>query len=253
MLLKMPVGGAPEHTGLPRGQKPTTTSVVVRQAPPVSQRREMLTDDEVRDRLAINSPELVAELLTLVQGQLAAETGRQTRIEGKATSLLTAAGLSLTVAFSFGGLLISKENRFTFPHFVIFAFILALVLGLSSAICAVAALFVRGKYRAPEGTALFDPETLALANATPKDETPEIPPRVPSPGATTSDKDEREYGLMAYRKYLIPHFWDILRCHRLVHEEKAKIIKVGQGLFVGFLGVLMVIGVTMAYVVARGQ
>jgi len=205
---------------------------------------EILTEKDVRERLALNSPELVAELLVHVQGLLATETGRQTRVDAKATSLLTAAGLSLTVAFTFGGLLIAKPNNGSFDPWVTVTFALAVTSGLIAAIHAVAALFVRGDYGSVAGETLFDVETLKAANDMMKDEEATDAP---------TDKEKREFGVMEYRKYLIPHLWEVFRQRSLVHEKKASRIKWGQGFFIAFLVLLIPVAWFMSQVVAKHQ
>jgi hypothetical protein len=234
---KAPLQTAPKGPEM-RSSVPVATSALA-ETPPVTE--EMLTEAQVLDRLTVNSPELVAELLALVQGELAAETGRQTRIDAKATSLLTAAGLSLTVAFTFGGLLLTRDNSFSFGHWVTLIFALALVCGLSAAVHAVWALLVRGEYKALDGETLFDVGTLAQANDVLKDDT------------DTPDKEKREFGVMEYRKFLIPNLWGVVRDHRMVHDDKAKIIKRGQLFFLSFLGLLIVISLFIEFVVSFRQ
>jgi hypothetical protein len=71
-------------------------------SPSAAQRKD-LTAVELRDRVDLHSPLLIKELYESALRQIQHETARQTRLDGKATSLLTATGLSLTVAFAFGG------------------------------------------------------------------------------------------------------------------------------------------------------
>ena len=50
-----------------------------------------------------------------------------------------------------------------------------------------------------------------------------------------------EAGIAEYRKALIPHLWAIAQAHRRNRELKARILGWGQGLFLGFLGMLLFI------------
>ncbi|MBX3208436.1 MAG: hypothetical protein KF764_25545 [Labilithrix sp.] len=193
-----------------------------------------LDEKALAERLAINSPELVQELFTLVQGLVTAEVGRQTRLDAKATSLLTAAGLSLTVTTGFASTVLARPDLVKdWNPAVLFlaslAFLVATVVGLLAAIWAVRALRVRGDYRAANESSLFDAELLLEANDP------------PSMADEKDDAQRRLFGLMEYRKHLIPHYWAILRAHRLVHGKKADIVGDGQTLFLAFLGAVLLV------------
>jgi hypothetical protein len=62
-----------------------------------------LEPEELERRLRLHSPVLVKELYDIAVRQVQYETGRQGRLDDKATSLLQVVGFSLTVAFTFGG------------------------------------------------------------------------------------------------------------------------------------------------------
>lgn len=216
-----------------RGGAPLTNSAVS-QTPPLA--GEMLTEVQIRARLTINSPELVKELYDIAQRQVQAEVGRQTRLDAKATSLLTAAGLSLTVAFTFGSTLITKPEAFeTWHRFVVGAFALALVLGLTAAILAVRALLVRDNYMTVNEAAVFDPEVLEDAND------PHALREIDC--KEMKDEEKRKFGVMEFHKAMIVHLWTIAQQHLKNNEGKARLIKWGQRCFLGFLVVLLVVAV----------
>lgn len=201
-------------------------------APPVS-----LTEEQLRDRLAVNSPELMQELLTLVQGQITSEVGRQARLDAKSTSLLTASGLSLTVAFTFGGLLIAQPK--VFSALIVVAFGTAVFSGIFAAMYAVRALSVSDKYRTTHEETLFDAAMLQEANEPPALRNEDMP-----------DAEKRTFGVMEYRKFIVPHLWTIVQDHRRIHERKGALIRRGQFCLLGFLGALLVVCVFVVHAVS---
>ncbi len=212
-----------------------------------------LTEETLRERLALNSPELVDQLFLLVQNLIATETGRQTRLDAKATSLLTAAGLALTVTTGFVGATLARPDL-KWPAPVLGAacvlFAIGVILALLAAIWAVRALRVRDSYRTAHEDALFNPALLLEANASAPDESG---PSQVDDRADKEDAQRRVFGLMEYRKHLIPHYWSILCQHRAVHEGKARLIRDGQLLFLFFLGDLILVCILLAIgVVSRG-
>src|SRR6187399_3077726 len=94
----------------------------------------LLTEHELAARVTLGSPKLVEELWNISQKQLDIEIARHTRLDTKATSLLTAAGLSLTVAFTFGSTLLTKADAFKEYHEQVVAiFAVTIIAGLVSA------------------------------------------------------------------------------------------------------------------------
>lgn len=184
-----------------------------------------LTEEQLKQRVTLGSPALLKELYELAQRQILAENGRQSRLDAKGTSLLTAAGLALTVAFTFGGqIILGHRSTSDTAHILLSpaaqsAFAIGVIFGLAAACFAVWALFVRGDYLTLNEHAVFSEEALKVAED------------VHHPDEPGSD----EIGLAEYRKALIPHLWLISQKHASVHEKKARLIKLGQGLFLLFL------------------
>jgi len=120
-----------------------------------------LAPKELAERLRLKSPALVDEIYSIAQRQTQAEAGRQTRLDAKASSLLTAAGLSLTVAFTFGGqVLLARATELRQLgavrwSIVLVTFLLAIVTGLLASIFAVMALRVR-EYLSVNEQTVFD-------------------------------------------------------------------------------------------------
>lgn len=189
---------------------------------------ETLDPDEVRRRLSLNSPELVAAIFDMTQQRLKFEEGRHGHLNSKATALLTAAGLSLTVVSTIGAALgpyvkhLSSGARLA----AIVCLCITVLPGFLAAIWAVRAMLVRADYSVPSMHAIFDKTILSEANA-----------HDPSHSGH-DDASARKYGLMEYQKFLTAHLWEVAASHSKVHEDKATKIRRGQWAFVIFLGLI---------------
>lgn len=211
-----------------------------------------LSRDELVERMCLHSPGLVEDLYSGALRAIQAEDTRESRLDGKAQGLLVTSGLSLTVAFSFGGIILQHPEYLTalerhvggwLPIAVVVVYAVALIGGLSASVYAVRSLFVSGKYRTTsDHDALDHPELLAAdeefsaeiktnANAEPR------PP--------VDYKRANERAQLRYRRYITPHYWQIWQHHRDIHEKKATLIGRGQHLFVVFLVSLLLIALTM--------
>lgn len=186
-----------------------------------------LTGDELVERVRLRSPRLVDEVYDLAKRQIASEDRRETNLSAKAVSLLGVTGLSLTVAFTFGGVLLQRPaylaalGGWRVP-LVVVPYALALVAGLAASGFALRSLLIRSEYRDVSEQDVFGNE---LASA-----------------------DERgDEGLPTYRRYLAVHFWLIFQQTSSIHEEKATQIARGQKLFFAFLLLLLPIGAAMTY------
>lgn len=96
---------------------------------------------------------------------MASEAAREVSLNGKATSLLTASGLSLTVAFTFGGILLQHPDYldalgggWSLVVAVMYGF--ALLFGLAASAIAVQALLVRDDYVGLAEEDIFNPDVL---------------------------------------------------------------------------------------------
>ena len=190
-----------------------------------------LTKEELRERMTLNANGLVEELHTLTIRQLQSEDVREGRLDAKAQGLLGAVSLSLTVAFSLGGVLWQHKNLFSSTTFGLYA--LALICGMSASLAAAKALFVSKNYGAIRDDDVFNPGEF---NAIERDIVAE----------TVDPKDKEKLAQCLYRRYITVQLWGIYRKHFDEHERKAKIIKVGQILFMLFLLLLILIGISSA-------
>jgi hypothetical protein len=184
-----------------------------------------LEPKELAKILKLDSPKLVEELWQITQKQLDVEITRHTRLEGKAASLLTTAGLSLTVAFTFGSTLLAQAAAFQRWHDnIVVIFAIAIFSGLVSAIYAVRALALREQLSVNERS-VFDQDALRAAD---------------------QDSD-LEKGLMEFRKGRIIHFWAVRQRYSATYREKSKLVKRGQWFFLGFLLALVLLCTFVVY------
>src|SRR5438046_1833562 len=91
---------------------PTASSPEIASTAPVQGKsNRWLSREELKQRVK-RSPALVKEIYEIAQRQVQAEVGRQGRLDAKATSLMSAVGLCLTVTFTFGSLLLTQAAHF---------------------------------------------------------------------------------------------------------------------------------------------
>ena len=191
-----------------------------------------LKDHELRERLHFNSPGLAEEIHAIALRQNAVEDMRESRLDAKAQGLLGTAGLSLTVAFTFGGLLLQHpeylEPLGEWPsRAVLMLYALALLFGLFASIMAVRALYVTDGYRCTSEKAVFDEAQLkSIENE-------------------AWDDDAKAKSI--YRRYITIQHWTNWQETFAFHERKADWIKKGQGLFLLFLCTLILIGGAVTY------
>lgn len=182
------------------------------------------TKEEVVDRVRLNSSLVVEEALKFVVKMMDADDMRSTQINNKASTLLGASGLSVTVAFSFGATLLSRPDLFglwerkALP--VLFA--TSLFVGFSAGLYSLKALQVRNHKAIDSGDVL---SRSVLDDA---------------------DTENEADGLRVYRRYLLAHIWAVSSHNKKVLEDKATLLKRGQLAFTAFIFLIMVIGMMIA-------
>lgn len=136
---------------------PTTAPDRVRGRPQPSKQHPAgwpwLSPKELDERLKLGSAQLVEEIHAISLRLLAGEDQRESRIDAKAQGLLVTAGLSLTAASTFGGVLLQHPEYLASvgssgTQVVIWAYGVGLVAGLAASFLAVLALFVKNAFRA---------------------------------------------------------------------------------------------------------
>lgn len=186
-----------------------------------------ISQSELRSRLCLNSSSLVEEIHATLLRQLQSEDLRESRLDAKAQGLLGTAGLSLTLAFTFGNILLGHPEYFRAAGSMVpILFALALLAGMLSSAFAVAALLVRAAYGTLTDGDIFNKDYLAEIDEKPNDEK-----------AIANKTSQR-----LYRRFIMIQNWKMFHLHFKVHERKAKHIKYSQICFLAFLFSLTLIG-----------
>jgi len=185
-----------------------------------------LPEDEIRERLRLVNPELAKEVYEIAKAQIASEAARHTRLDSKATSLVSAAGLSLTLGMSIVTL-IAKGDVVATPYLWVMLAVTGL-LGVGAVGFGVFALLVKGGFARVNDHNVFDKDVLRFAD---------------SPTGTddlATLKEKYEFGAAVYRQHMTAHLWEVsLQEHRQLNR-KATQVRDGQILFALFLLALVV-------------
>lgn len=202
------------------------------EVPPVEELKTLRRHGKVEliRRLKRSSPELTNEVYELAKSQVQYEAGRQARLDAKATSLLTASGLAITLAFVFGGALINLSLNREVGWWIVVAYLAAVLCGLVAAWHAIKALRVREDYLTLNDEAVFNDEILTLADR-----------------METETEGGKGAGVRDYQRYMIVQLWEISRQHHANHEEKASWIKRGQSWLFGFIVALFLICLVIGF------
>jgi len=214
-----------------------------------------LPPGERKARLVLHSTALVEDLYAIAKEQVASEAARDLGLTSKAVSLLTASGLALTVAFTFGSLLIQHPEVLSglfwlFKYLLTVLYCLALLLGLAASAFALSAVRIRSDYVAISEENVFNKELLAKADELDLahiDTKAAVPESSPSPHGLLPPMPDA--GTAHFRRFMIDHLWDNYFNNFDIHETKAKWILNGQKLFVGFLMVIASIGITLGVII----
>ena len=184
---------------------------------------------EMLDRLRLHSGVLVDELLKLALKASDSEDARAAQLNTKATSLFAANGLAVTIVFAFGSTLLGRLSLFSASErpLIAGAFLLSLLVGLSSGLFALVALLVRDDHAALDDAHLFD-----------------------EPMLSSADTETEAEGLKVYRRYIIAHVWSIRRQNKRVLNYKTSYLRRGQIAFFMFMFLVLAIGAMFANAVA---
>jgi hypothetical protein len=194
--------------------------------PPPPQPPELISPVELVERLTLENGALVEKIDRVVATAIDAGTKREATLDAKANSLLTAVGLSLTVAFTFGGgMLFGAQKPFASLSpaaykAVVITYCIALLFGLLAGAAALGAMFIRS-YRGADEQDLFNPKLLKRAN---------------EPGKEA-----------LYVRTMIAHVWQLHQFNSRVLQRRAKVILLGQVFFGLFLTTVIVLGAFTGY------
>lgn len=189
-----------------------------------------LTKEELRQRLRINSNGLIEEIHAVVLRENQIEDQRETRLDGKATSLIATAGLSVAVTFTVGSMLAPQSASFqplgTSGVIVAILYALALFCGFLATLLALIALRIRDDYKSlSDEDVFYAPELERIERV-----------------ANGDDKKAQA----EYRRYITIQHRTFQRAHSDIHDKKADVIKWGQRFFVAFVCTLFLIGSVIA-------
>jgi hypothetical protein len=193
------------------------------------------------------SPTLVETVYAISKEQIPAEERRMTLLMGKANSLLSVAGLSLTVAFTLGGLLLQRGELHSVMTVV--PYVLALLAGLGAAGCAIHAMGIRDS-RAISPTDVLNASALAVGEELDVG-------GVGNTGKATvgnvesTGKASTGLGTIAYKRFLAEHFWLIYTENSKRSTYSATWIQRGQWRYLVFLVSVFVTGIVLAFDVAK--
>lgn len=212
----------PHVTTRPRPRGHTASSVAS---------NRFLTKRQIVSALTVTTwPALVGEVYGAALRTIDDEIGRQSRLDAKATALLSGAGLSVTVALSTMGYLLSRPVAGWYFWASLAAFVLAAAAGLGAAGCSLRALFVHGGHKRLGMAAILHEATLRGAN-----------------GESSGD-----LAVAAYQKALASELWTIVKVYDVNLEAKATWVKWGQLSFGAFMvSVFVAVTSFVAGVVAK--
>jgi hypothetical protein len=184
-----------------------------------------MTEQEVTEALRLNSATLVAEVYDTARRNVDNFGQKLARLDQKATTLLAAIGLSLTVALTYGSQVALARANGSVPRFVLVTFWIAMFLGISAGICATFALFVRDHAEVSD-RAIFNAKELREA-------------------------DDLEFadpttGLASYRRALTVHLWLVAKQREAKSLVKGQAVKNAQFFFLLFIVSILLICVDIA-------
>ncbi len=187
-----------------------------------------LHETEIIRRLQLNSKDLVDHIHSISLRLLDGDDKRGSALDSKATSLLGAVGLSLTVAFTFGGTLLEHPERFSGIGFlgykaIVSIYAIALISGLVAGYFALRALQIRAHRGIDEQDFLRSD----VLNASETDDTG---------------------GVTYYKRYLAAHYLNVSHQNSVVYDDKAFRIQIGQRFFFLFLLGLLFIGGAIVWI-----
>lgn len=218
-----------------KAESPPTPEAPLPIAPKVDLTAD-LPEEVIRSRLRLVNPELVKDIFDLAKAQVQSEAARHIMLNTKAASVVTGAGVSLTLSFSIAGPLLSSKA--VLPPMLIVGFLLAGLAGLLSMLCGVVSLFVKGGFAHVSDHAVFDEKALEFAdNPTGCDDLKDL-------------KEKYAFGAAAYRQHMTAHLWAVsVKDHRQL-DKKAGQVQTAQWLFAAFAILIFSCGIWLFGVIS---
>lgn len=188
-----------------------------------------LSDDDILERLRINDKEVVASVYGICLDLLYKEEDRSKNLDTKGSTLLGVSGLTSTVVFSLGGLLIEKIANVSLPFIGKPMWLLSLLYATSSItllcciLAAILAIRARSDLKWINEEDVFKEEVIS------------------------SDVN-------TYKRYMAAHYWSILRNNFTINETKGRRLKAGYWLFfVALIQILPIIVIIGTYSYQKGK
>lgn len=188
-----------------------------------------LTDEEMEERLRIDNGAVVDEIYKIVSSILYEENERQKQIDTKGASSIAVIGLSTSLVFPLGGLLIEKIANVPLPvigcpipWLVLFYFTTSITL-LLSMLFAYRGIKARSDWVWFGEQDIFNQEVLKEGQA--------------------------DY----YKRYIITHMWKLYENNFKINEIKGKSLKYSQVLFIsGLIQLMPIIAIISLYTLNKG-
>ncbi len=187
-----------------------------------------LNEDEIIERLRTNDSEIIDTIHKTCLDLLADDDDRTKLIDSKGSALLGMSGLSASVVFSLGGILIEKVSNTPLPiigcpiPWLVFFYITSSLTLLLSLLFALLAIRSRSDWRSMKDEDIFRTDMI-------------------------------KEGIKPYKRYMAVHAWKIYSNNFNVNEKKAKNLRIGHWLFfIALFQLLPIIFIIGLYAYMKG-
>ncbi|MBI5663468.1 MAG: hypothetical protein HZC49_00040 [Nitrospirae bacterium] len=187
-----------------------------------------LSEDEIIERLRTDDPEIVDTIHTMCLDVLYKEEDRTKSLDAKGSTLLGMSGLSSSLVFSLGGLLIEKIKAVTLPVIgdpvqgIGCFYISSSVTLLLSILFALLSVRARADFRQMKDEDIFRTDMIEAGNG-------------------------------PYKRYMATHAWKVYQNNFMINEKKGNHLRTGHVLFfAGLLQLLPIIIIIGLYAFMKG-
>ena len=187
-----------------------------------------LSEDEIIERLRTDDKDIIETIHGMCLDLVYKEDDRTKSLDAKASTLLGMSGLSSSVVFTLGGLLIDKISNISLPligcplPWLVFFYISSSATLLLSILFALLSVMARSDWRYFKDADIFQGDMI--------------------------DAGERPY-----KRYLSVHAWKIFQNNFAINEKKGSLLRKGHLLFfAGLAQLLPIIIIIAAYTFAKG-
>ncbi len=188
-----------------------------------------LSDNEIIERLRIDNAKIIKEISKIVFKMLYEENERTKQIDSKGSSFIAIIGLSTSLVFSLGGLLVEKITNVHLPligcpiPWLVFFYLTTSISLLIAIFFSYQAIKTRSEWRWLNDADIFNQDVLG--------------------------KKDPKY----YEKYMITHAWTVYRNNFSLNETKGKFLKYSQVWFMsGLMQLIPIIAIISLYALKKG-